>query len=638
MVNRIKIKDKLCRLSSKGRVDRKIYTDFRNRLTEQIRKAKASYFENKFDMCKGNIKETWNTINSTIKKQKVSNQVVICENDSIVNNNDVPHKFIEYYSNIANTIVSEIPLVNESVESYLGVANASSFFMFPILNQEVENAIRDLNDTGSGIFKIATSVLKEVKCTISTTLSIIYNLCIEHGYFPEELKIGCITPVFKKGDKSNISSYRPVCSLSSFSKIFEKIVYNRMLHFIDKHEILSKSQFGFRKNVSTETALANFIDYVHKGLTAKHNVGAIFMDLSRAFDVMDHNILEIKLKHCGFRGTFLKFLMSFVRNRKYFVNINGMNSNTRTVNIGVPQGSTLGPLLFLLYINDMKNCSSILQFTQFADDTTSAYSCKNLLDLQQILEREILKVTHWLAANKLILNLTKTHCMLFTFKREQQKLEIQINDTFIEEKTVTSFLGVQIDNKLNWKAHIAHICNKVSKAIAILRFVRYCYPKNILKMIYMSLIYSHINYCNLIWGAAEVGIIEPLFILQKKSIRIITKSYYLEHTAPLFESLKLLTVYQVYTLNCSLFMYKCLKCNYCPEFNTMIHRNSNYYDYNTRHRDLFRISQRIRLRICHRSFLNTGIGIWNSLGPEMKIINSIPLFKSKMKKFLILTS
>ena len=135
-----------------------------------------------------------------------------------------------------------------------------------------------------------------------------------------------------------------------------------------------------------------------------------------------------------------------------------------------------------------------VQFTQFADDTTSAYSCKNLLDLQQILEREILKVTHWLAANKLILNLTKTHCMLFTFKHKQQKLEMKINDTFIEEKTVTSFLGVQIDNKLIWKAHIAHICNKVSKEIAILKFVRYCYPKSILKMIYMSLIYSTINY------------------------------------------------------------------------------------------------------------------------------------------------
>ena len=154
----------------------------------------------------------------------------------------------------------------------------------------------------------------------------------------------------------------------------------------------------------------------------------------------------------------------------------------------------------------------------------------------------------------------------------------------------------------------------------------------------MSLIYSHINYCNLIWGAAEVGIVEPLFILQKKSIRIITKSSYLEHTAPLFQSLKLLTVYQVYTLNCSLFIHKCLKCNYCPEFNTMIHRNSNYYDYNTRHRDLFRISQRIRLNICQRSFLNTGIDIWNSLDPDMKLINSISLFKSIMKILLIPSS
>ena len=146
------------------------------------------------------------------------------------------------------------------------------------------------------------------------------------------------------------------------------------------------------------------------------------------------------------------------------------------------------------------------------------------------------------------------------------KLAIQINNTHIEEKTVISFLGVQIDNKLNWKAHITQISNKISKSIAILRFLRYCYPQNVLKMIYMSLIYSHINYCNLIWGAAEDGIIEPLFLLQKKAIRIITQSHYLEHTAPLFENLKLLTVYQVYKLNCSLFIYKCLKCNYTPEW------------------------------------------------------------------------
>ena len=166
----------------------------------------------------------------------------------------------------------------------------------------------------------------------------------------------------------------------------------------------------------------------------------------------------------------------------------------------------------------MEKCSSLLHFTLFADDTTLAYSCNNLLELEQTLDSEVLKVTHWLAANKLVLNLTKIHSMLFSFKRLQQNLAIRINNTHIEEKTVTSFLGVQIDNKLNWKAHITQISNKISKSIAILRFLRYCYPQNVLKMIYMSLIYSHINYCNLIWGAAEDGIIEPLFLLQKKAI------------------------------------------------------------------------------------------------------------------------
>ena len=254
--------------------------------------------------------------------------------------------------------------------------------MSPIVSQEVETAINNLKNNGSGLYQISTLVLKDVKSTISSILSTIFNLCIEFGYFPDELKIGCITPVYKKGDKTNISSYRPICSLSPFSKIFERIIYDRMIKFIDRYNIFSKSQFGFRKNMSTEAALINFIDFVHKGLTAKHNVGAVFMDLSKAFDVMDHNILEIKLKHYGFRGTFLKLLMSFIKDRKYFVNFNEINSEIRNVNIVVPQGSTLGPLLFLLYVNDMINCSSLLHFTQFADETTLGYSCKKILNLQ----------------------------------------------------------------------------------------------------------------------------------------------------------------------------------------------------------------------------------------------------------------
>ena len=507
--------------------------------------------------------------------------------------------------------------------------------MSPIVSQEVESAIVNLKNSGSGVYKVSTLVLKDVKSTISTTLSTIFNLCIEYGHFPNQLKIGCITPVFKKGDKTNISNYRPICSLSPFSKIFERIIYDRMIKFIDKYDIFSKFQFGFRKKLGTETALINFINFVHKGLTAKHNVGAIFIDLSKAFDVMNHDILEIKLKHYGFRGTFLKLLMSFTRDRKYFVNINETNSNLRNVNIGVPQGSTLGPLLFLLYVNDMINCSSLLHFTQYADDTTLGYSCNNIQDLQTILEQEVNKVTKWLTANKLLLNVSKTHSMLFSFKRNVSNLKVRINGTEIEEKCTTSFLGVQIDNKLNWKTHISHICKKVSKSIAILRLVRSIFPLNILKRIYMSLIYSHINYCILIWGGADKGIIEPLFKLQKKAIRIISRSGYLDHTAPLFKSLALLPVYKVYDLNCSLFIYKCLNCSYVPELRLKILRNSEYHEYNTRGRNLFRMNEIVRLGICKRSFLNYGIQIWNSLTPEIHDSKAIHILKSALKTHLL---
>ena len=387
--------------------------------------------------------------------------------------------------------------------------------------------------------------------------------------------------------------------------------------------------------MNTETALINFIDFVHKGLTAKHNVGAVFMDLSRAFDVMNHDILEIKLKHYGFRGNFLCLLMSFIRNRKYFVNINGLNSDTRTVNIGVPQGSTLGPLLFLLYVNDMVNCSTLLNFTLFAEDTTLGYSCENFQDLQNILEQEVYKVTKWLSANKLLLNVTKTHSMLFSFKRNVPNLKIRINDIEIEEKCTTSFLGVQIDNKLTWKAHISHICNKMSKSIAILRMVRSVFPLYILRMIYMSIVFTHINYCILVWGGADKAHVEKLFKLQKKAIRIITKSSYLEHTAPLFKSQRLLTVYKVYELNCILFMYKCLNCNYFPELRLRIQRNSDYHEYNTRNRNLFRNSDVIRLRVCQRSFLNFGMKAWNLLTPDIKESNNIFKLKINMKLHLL---
>ena len=366
----------------------------------------------------------------------------------------------------------------------------------------------------------------------------------------------------------------------------------------------------------------------------KHNVGTVFMDLSRAFDVMNHDILKVKLEHYGFRGIFLNFIMNFVRERKYFVNVNGNNSEIRTVNIGIPQGSTLGPLLFLLYVNDMENSSTLLQFVQFADDTTIMFSCDSFDQLQLIFQTEGNKVIDWLIANKLIINLNKTQSMIFSYKRGNPKFTVNLKNTIIEEQQTTSFLGVIIDNKLTWKSHIAHLCSKISKGIAILRLLRPSFPKHILKMIYMSLIHSYLNYCNLIWGSAEATISNPLFILQKKAIRIVDKAYFLEHTEPIFKTLKILTLHQIYDLNCLLFAYKCINCNLFPTFKDKISLIQSIHDHNTRSKNKYRTDNIARLKICQRSFFFYGIKLWNLIDSRLNNMNSLYRFKITIKEYL----
>ena len=310
MVEQIKYKHALARLYNKGRIDKTSYTDFKNKLTKVLRQAKIEYFANEFSKKEGDIKGTWQVINKSIKNRSKNKNVVIKENGHIVNKKDLPNKFIDYFISIPHNLISKVRSVDVDISFFLKNRSCKTFFLMPIINKDIESVIKNLK-YNNGIHNVSTVVLKEIMSEISEPLSYIFNLCTSQGYFPDELKSGCITPIYKKGEHNNIENYRPVCSLSQFSKIFEKIIYNQMTNYIDKNNIITNSQYGFRANKSTESALIELVDYVHKGLTNKSNIGAVFMDLSKAFDVMSHNILKIKLEHYGFRGSFLEFLMSF---------------------------------------------------------------------------------------------------------------------------------------------------------------------------------------------------------------------------------------------------------------------------------------------------------------------------------------
>ena len=286
LISRMKIKDNLFKLSKRNLIDRKIFTDFRNSLNTQIRNAKSEYYTNKFNDNEGNIKETWKTINNAIKsKRNSSDKITLKENYITIESKEVPNRFNNYFTGIANKLTSQLPTPLHNASSYLKDRIYNTFIMNQISRDEISKAVNKLKNNGKGSKTISTMVLKDNTNKLSEILTHVLNSCIADGYFPNELKNGCITPIYKNGSKSDVKNYRPVCSLSPFSKIFERIIYNRMIEFIEQNNILSTNQFGFRKGLNTQAAITQFVDKVHTGLNKRHHTVAVFMDLSKAFDV-----------------------------------------------------------------------------------------------------------------------------------------------------------------------------------------------------------------------------------------------------------------------------------------------------------------------------------------------------------------
>ena len=285
----------------------------------------------------------------------------------------------------------------------------------------------------------------------------------------------------------------------------------------------------------------------------------------------------------------------------------------------------------------MINCSDILNFSLFADDSTASHSDSNLTTTLNTLKEEFTKVLDWLLANKLIINLQKTHLMLITNRARPASISLNINNNVITEKTETKFLGVIVDNQLSWNAHIKHISNKISKSVAILRLLRDTFPKHILKTLYLSLTYPYFNYCNLIWGTAHVTNLNPLIVLQKKCIRTINRAGYLDHSDPLFKSTKLLKLEQIHTLSCAKFIFNCYKSDTYSNFRVRLILNSQIHEYNTRINSQLRAPFE-RLDSGLNSFFTKGIKIWNKIPCDIKSANNIINFKFKLKKWLLDTS
>ena len=338
-------------------------------------------------------------------------------------------------------------------------------------------------------------------------------------------------------------------------------MHQRLYKFLDKYELLFSMQYGFRSGNSTDHALVSLTERIKSSLDNNRVGCGKFIDRQKAFDTVNHDILLKKLEHYGIRRTALSWFKSYLSNRKQFVSGNGISSLTSDISYGVPQGSVLGPLLFLIYINDLPNSSNILTFFLFADDTNIYFESHDLTSLTKKVNKELNKVTSWLDRNKLALNINKTNFVLFHSPRKQlpDLINLKFGKKGIKRVKYVKFLGVLVDEHLSWKYHINELCKKLSRTSGIFYKVRHYFPLQTLICLYNSLFSSFLNYGIIVWGLTYDSYLNQLFLLQKKILRCIKFQPFTAPSAPLFYSLKIIKLQDILHLNISTFAHKAIQ-------------------------------------------------------------------------------
>jgi hypothetical protein len=387
---------------------------------------------------------------------KSNQNVTLNSNNTLITKpDDVANLFNNYFTSVADSIRAKIPRFG-NFEPYINKLNSpNSFFFKPVTTEEMVKIIRSLNSSkASGPYSIPSKIFDSLPFEIADLLTKIINLSFETGIFPDSLKIVKVIPIFKnKGSNQDQNNYRPISLSSNVDKIFEKLVHARLISFLDKHEILFKRQFGFRKGHSTTHTLINLTEEIRKHLDKGQFSCGVFIDLQKAFDTVDHNILLRKLELYGIRGLGNNWFRSYLTNRKQYVYLSGAKSRTLRILHGVPQGSVLGPLLFILYINDLHNAILHSETTHFADDTSLTYSDQSLKTIERRLNVDLKFLFKWLSSNLISLNVAKTVVVLFRNERKTPdfNIRLKLNGKYLELSETIKYLKSLLE--LSLKLH-----------------------------------------------------------------------------------------------------------------------------------------------------------------------------------------
>jgi len=649
LIKSINVKCKLYKkwIKSKKPRDELRYKNYAKVLRNILYAAEKQYYAQLFDSKVHDSKAIWRHINSLVnnKSNKCADISHIVLNGASINKSPlIANSFNNYFCEVSDRLSLSIPsrtVHSTKFEDYLGPPNYNSFYCSNITINELIAIVKNLKPSRSCISNcISSSLLKDCIEHVALPLLHICNLSFDLGIFPDQLKISRVIPVFKKGNRVLVSNYRPISITNPIAKVLERLFHTRMISYLEKFKILYDYQFGFRKKHSTSIAVIDIVNLIQNELFRGNYVLGIFMDLQKAFDTVNPQILLKKLEHYGFRGICLDWLKSYITGRTQFTVVNGCSSEIKTISCGIPQGTVLGPLLFILYINDIANSVNNSHIKLFADDSNLFVISNNLNNLFITANNELSHLSQWVYANKLYINYEKTTFMLF---EPRKKLNIPHDPNFkftlfldghaIERVQVTKFLGIYIEEDLSWSEHINFLVNKISSLSGILGRNKAFLSLKCKKDIYFALIHSQLTYCIEIYANVTKLALKPLIIKCNRLLRLLQSKPRSTPLSDLYSTFNTLPIDLLFEFHTAKFIHKCMFSSHLVPLTVRnwFQRGSSVHAHDTRHSERFVIQSDCN----SKSIRFYGPSMWAKLPLHLQNDASLTSFLRGFKNFLL---